>query len=451
MRKYGTYDWIAPPPAVRLVVKNQFREQVKTRRQAVPWSFRLESFFTPKRTLALTGAVAFSAILVMGFVLFSLLTESPTLNATMTHIAGSVEVQVAGNPRWQQLEGGTELKAGDRIRSGIAAEATIQFPDDSIAILGENAQLAILQLTAPNRHGGQFVVLHQYLGQTEYDIQPQDPETSWFEVATSSANVTVVGTKFTVEVTEYQSTLVSVQEGIVEISGQESAIVLEAGQIASVLPQSKPVYGILNGAPAQPCRPTQDNERNNSCFTSDDESDAELSSDGALLQLIVPEATPSPTGSPSGEPTTVLTSTISAEPTHAAANPLETRTPQPSATSSTPPTYDATATRLPWLTVTPPSPPTFSPATSTVPPPANPPLQPTSTPAQPTSQPPSQTPPPPTVPPPSATPPPPSATPLPPPSSTPLPPTPTLLPPTSTSVPPTTTPPPPTPTPPPYP
>ncbi len=422
MRVYGTYDWIAPPPAVRAVVKNHFREQIKLRRRKARWSFRLESLFTPRRTLALTGAVAFLAILVMGFVLLSLLTESQTLYATMTDLAGPIEVQAAGNPQWQQLADRTELRAGDRIRTGIAAKATLHFPDDSIAELGENAQLAILQLTAADEHGGQVVVLHQYLGRTEYNIEHQDPDNSWFEIATSSATVTVVGTKFTVEVTEHQSTLVSVLEGVVEISGQDSALLLEKGQIASVLPQSEPVFGILTGASSQPCRPAQGTERDNSCFTGNDESGSDPSPGAALPQLVVPAATPTPDSILTGPPTSMPTATLAGEAAITATPPKGTDTPQPSAT----PFYDATATALASLTATP-----------TSPPPTDPPAQPTSMPAQPTS-------PPPTSPPDTPTPPPP-------PTSTPVPPTPTPVPPTSTSMPPTATPLPPTPTPPPYP
>jgi hypothetical protein len=243
MRLYGDLDWIAPPPEVVSVVQQQFRQQHRPLPQRKPQRRRLDSIFVSRRMLAVAGALAVVTIVLMGYLLAVLLTQHPSLTATASQVAGLMEIQPAGDPNWKRLIVGSEIGQGDRIRAGIAGEAQIRLPDNSLIMVGDKAQLAFLQLAETDANGGQSVVVHQYIGIAEYNIEPQELGSSWFEVETSSAELKVVGTKFSVEVTDLQTTLVTVEEGLVEITGLETKIVAQNGQTVNVRPKSEPVIG----------------------------------------------------------------------------------------------------------------------------------------------------------------------------------------------------------------
>ncbi len=471
MRSYGRVDWVAPPPGLRAVTRNSFSAHFRPKKQRFQISVWLDSLFTPKPALAMAGAVALVAIVAMGVVLLSLLAQSPELTATVAGVNGLVEFQDARNREWQPLDAGTELSAGDRIRSGADGKAVLRFPDDSAAEMAANSQLAIFRLSAARRGEGQITVLHQYVGRTQYDIQPQTSDSSWFEVETSSASVKVIGTVFVVEVTEYQATLVTVDKGTVEVSGEGSTLFVEEGQVASILPQSEPAMGMPTLASNGPCiqQPKAQDQ-----ITCDDGATADGSSafstvfspmlnslgtlvagtvDASITPTVIGQLTASASSTPlndgtptayppgTGTPSTITPTSLTPTPDGTApaqSTPTPTSPyPYPTATPTSPPPTLPPPTAPPsQATSTPPSPPTSPPPTS--PPPTSPP--PTSPP--PTSPPPTS--PPPTSPPPTSTSPPPTS---PPPTAPP----PTSPPPTPTSPPPTPTPPPPTPTPPPYP
>jgi hypothetical protein len=402
----------------------------------------------------MAGAVAMMAIIALGLALMTLVGQSPELAATVADVNGLVELQPAGSSRWLLLRTGAELQASDRIRSSADGSAVLRFPDGSVTEIGADTKLAIVQLSTTPTGEGQIVVLHQNIGQVRYDIQPQNPDKSWFEVETSSASVTVVGTKFSVEVTDSQITITSVAKGTVEVSGDGSTIRIEAGQTANVLPGAEPAFGTPAPHNPSPCALLGETRIQEICSETAEEIGSTAALTGTSQSIAFPEGTITTTaGIPTpatvlGLPTPSATASSTADATPTATyppgtSPTATETP-PSGTQPTATPPEATPTSggsiPPPPTATHP-PPTSIPPTATAPPP-------TSTPIPPTPVPPTSTPYPP---PPTSTPPPPTPTP-PPPTPTPVPPTP--VPPTATPVPPTPVPPtpvPPTPTPPPYP
>jgi hypothetical protein len=407
--------------------------------------------------MVMAGALTLIVLVMVGTALATLMGQDDPLTARVDHASGVVELNSSGSEEWLRVQAGVELQAGDRMRSGIESMAVLRFPDESITELGENSQLSILQLATSRSGDGQIAVLHQYEGQTVHSVKPQNPDYSWFEVETSSASVTVIGTEFAVEVTAFQATIVTVSKGVVEVDGQGAVLQVEAGHVASVLPGSEPVLGLPVTAQLPTCvqdtaiiePPVCDDELQDGDMASpspgplldqesgpgSDTSAADLNATATSGSQLTPTPTPTPikgmapTSTPfaGGAPTISTMTPPSENPTEEGAAPYEPTT-TPTGPSSPPPTatpYYPSATATPVQ-------PTAPPQSSTPLPTA---LPPTSTPF-------------PTVPPPTSTPPPtsppPTSTPPPPPTATPVPPTPT-------NIPTTATPPPPTPTPPPYP
>jgi hypothetical protein len=153
-------------------------------------------------------------------------------------------MRAAGSDEWLPLQQGMELQASDRVRSGDDSQAALRFPDNSVTELGANSQLSILQLRTPRSGEGQIVVLRQNIGRTRNEVEPQVSAASRFEIETPSATVIVKGTLFDVEVTESGATLVTVMEGFVEVTGEGSGAVVQAGEMASVLPDAVPAIGV---------------------------------------------------------------------------------------------------------------------------------------------------------------------------------------------------------------
>jgi hypothetical protein len=445
-----SYDWQAPPAGLQAIPKRQFREYFSPVERKSKLSIWLDALFAPKPRFALAGALALMTIVAMGIALLTLMGQSPEMSATAAGVTGLVEIKPAGSHEWLLLQRDAELRASDRLRTATGASAVLRFPDDSVTEMGADTQLAILQLSPTKNGEGQIVVLHQNVGQTRYAIQPQTQADSWFEVETSSASVTVVGTEFSIEVTDSQITLVKVTEGVVELGGEESTIRVEAGQEANVFPGAEPAIG----APSHlsPCAPPAETDIQEACSATTDGSGLTTGPDGSELSWETPESTPA--GGPFsatvfGQPSPTATATPTSNGTPTATYPPGSTTPASTTPTGTPegastPTATApTSTPTSGASVPPQS--TTPPPTAPIPPDTPTPIPATSTPMPPTPVPPTSTPIPPTSTPIPPTPVPPTSTPYPPPTSTPVPPTATPPPPTATS------PPPPTPTPPPYP
>jgi hypothetical protein len=237
-------DWVQPPDALRAIARRSYREHYRPLARSSPWPGWLSAILAPRPQFVMVGAAALILLVTVGVVLVALVGQEPSLMASVTEVTGLVEMKRAGSDEWQAIQVGTELKASDRLRSADDASALLRFPDRSLTDIAGNTQLTILQLRTPRSDEGQIVVLRQTLGNTRYDVQPQESPESRFEIETPSAKVSVVGTIFMVDVTESGGTLVTVMEGFVEVSGEGNSTVVEAGDLASVLPGKPPAPGV---------------------------------------------------------------------------------------------------------------------------------------------------------------------------------------------------------------
>lgn len=113
--------------------------------------------------------------------------------------------------------------------------ATVPLPDGSTATLSSGTTLKF----NPKFVNGREVHL---VGEGRFDVRAGAAE---FKVTTETAEVTVVGTSFTVTAFGQAGTHVMVREGKVRVRGMldipnRPGLVVEAGQSARVLPNSQP-------------------------------------------------------------------------------------------------------------------------------------------------------------------------------------------------------------------
>lgn len=123
-------------------------------------------------------------------------TQFATKPATLTSGNG-VQVQVPGK---NALDGyaGQELHGGDLITTGGMGNATVTFADGSIAELGANTGVTVLQSYLDGQHFSPlYTVLRQVRGVATYTVH----HGSRFDVTTPAATAGARGTKFKVTVT----------------------------------------------------------------------------------------------------------------------------------------------------------------------------------------------------------------------------------------------------------
>jgi hypothetical protein len=332
-------DWVQPPDEIRAIARRSYRDHYRppVRKSTLPaW---LEVVLAPRPQLVMAGAAALILLVVVGVVVLALIGQEPSLTATVAEVTGLVEMQSAGSDQWKPVAVGTELKASDSLRSGADAGAALQFPDASETELDSNSLLSILQLRTPRSGVGQIVALRQNLGHTSNNVQSQDSADSRFEIETPSAIVAVRGTTFDVAVTESGATLVRVSEGFVEVTGDGEGTVVQAGEIASVLPGASAALGVPLPSAAPTSTPVLVQA-------------TEPSAGDASTEIASATATPEPTPTPTPTVVVFYSATPTPAPPQATSPPAQPTSPPPPQDTATPEPVETKKTP-PGLTRTP--------------------------------------------------------------------------------------------------
>lgn len=152
--------------------------------------------------------------------------------AALSDIRGLVQVQ-SSDGSWQNVTAATTLHAGQRLQTGSLSGATLTFYDGSVATIGPDAELWIDALNA-NPDDVRVIALTQWAGITDHKVAKSEAEGSRYEVRTPTATSVARGTEFTVMMTADLSTRVNVDEGAVDVTGQESTVLTVAGQTTAV-------------------------------------------------------------------------------------------------------------------------------------------------------------------------------------------------------------------------
>jgi ferric-dicitrate binding protein FerR (iron transport regulator) len=196
-----------------------------------------------RRRLLVPSALAFAAAL--GLLLMSVARSGPFARAPepktplarlapalpepgrVTPISGSLRIQDV-SARERELSASAPLLRGERVSSGPKSQAVVQLASGARATLSERSSL-VLEET------GQDQALRLSSGRVELSVPPLGPHS--LSVVTTSARVTVVGTRFSVTVepvsAQLARTCVSVTEGRVAVAAASSNVVLGAGALWS--------------------------------------------------------------------------------------------------------------------------------------------------------------------------------------------------------------------------
>ena len=164
-------------------------------------------------------------------------------NSVILAVEGKVEVSPLGSGTWTAGETNQVLKVGDQIRTGFRSRATLRLSD--LTVLRMN-QLTTLQIQAP-KVANNKPVLDLKSGGTYFLGRDKPTETEFRTPQTSGA---ILGTEFDLVVTDDGRTIVTLLDGIVQLSNEQGQIQLNSGEQGLVRqgqpPQKTPVIEAIN-------------------------------------------------------------------------------------------------------------------------------------------------------------------------------------------------------------
>lgn len=267
--------------------------------------------------------------------------------AVLASHSGLVEVLPIGADAWLPVSGTMLVEAGDRIRTGAEGAAVLTFFDGSVTELRPMAELSIARMRSQRTGGEKVIVLHQWLGESRYRVEPLVDETSRFSVQTASVVASVRGTVFTVTVAPDGTTHVEVEEGVVEVQTLETSVLVNGGE-EFLAPSPAGSVTPITDTPAEPSgtstSPTPTETPTTSSATESPEPLAltETAQTPALDATQTTEGitTPQPTSTEGEAPTTTE------GPAPTATEPFSTET-EPSPTDTKPPTEESPPTGTP--------------------------------------------------------------------------------------------------------
>ena len=183
---------------------------------------------------------------LIGFLLLSLAsacwveareeTEAPL--GKIEHMKGGVSVQ-RRDGREAKGETGMALYPGDQITTGKLAEVQFVLPPGRQFRLGPEAQVSIDELSSSEGEDQQ-PVMRLVLGYLWSKIQKLTGRKTAFDLHTPTAVMGVRGTEFETVVSLDAASLVSVDEGKVELDADGETVIVEQGKMSEVEFDGKP-------------------------------------------------------------------------------------------------------------------------------------------------------------------------------------------------------------------
>ena len=96
--------------------------------------------------------------------------QQPPVSAELKRVIGRVEVLKKGQTQWIPAVVGARLVEGDDIRSFSGAQAELEMPDGSSALLVENSRMLITKLEYDPQNQTRFVLMHLVVGKVRAAI-----------------------------------------------------------------------------------------------------------------------------------------------------------------------------------------------------------------------------------------------------------------------------------------
>jgi hypothetical protein len=154
--------------------------------------------------------------------------------AVLDDIHGFVEIQDEAG-EWTAVSQTTTLAAGQRLRTGAFSHASLTFYDGSQAQLGPKSELSLDAVDAQlPENGFRTVVMTQWLGESEHDVQFRNDSGSRYEVKSPNGTGIARGTTFQVLVTADLRARYTVIKGRVDVTGLNVTVFVTAGQTSAI-------------------------------------------------------------------------------------------------------------------------------------------------------------------------------------------------------------------------
>jgi len=161
--------------------------------------------------------------------------------ALLTDFYGLVEIRI--DEAWQIVSEDTILTAGTHLRTASFSSVSLTFKDGSLAQIGPNSELSIETLAADPVTGTREIALLQLSGESSHNVVPLETATASYQVDTPSARGQVEGTQFHVRVDPEQTVWV-VEDGAVEVSGENETVYVGAGEMTRVMIEEEPTHPV---------------------------------------------------------------------------------------------------------------------------------------------------------------------------------------------------------------
>lgn len=154
--------------------------------------------------------------------------------ATLYQLEGQIETRSNSSAVWQPASAGTQVQAGDQVRTGPLGRATLIFFDGSITTLENNTEVAVVQLDTRRNNTDKVIILRQRLGETHSHVRVPADQLSHFVIKTPAAVTSARGTEFALDVEENGDTHLIVVEGTVSVTTKGFTTSISAGEIESI-------------------------------------------------------------------------------------------------------------------------------------------------------------------------------------------------------------------------
>jgi tetratricopeptide (TPR) repeat protein len=154
-------------------------------------------------------------------------------DAVLKTVSGKVDVSPRGETAWSPGRTNQHLKVGDRLRTAVDSEATLQLSDLSILRVDELTTLAI----QPPETAGRRPVLDLQSGAAYFFNRDKPSETQF---RTPSASGAVRGTEFNIAVKANGRMELALLDGQVDLTNNQGTLQVASGQEAVVDPGQAP-------------------------------------------------------------------------------------------------------------------------------------------------------------------------------------------------------------------
>lgn len=202
-----------------------------------------------RRALVLQWTPATAALLALliigGLALQTWLGTRVPQTATLYQLDGPIEVRSNSSAVWQPAPSGMRVQAGDQVRTGPLARATLIFFDGSITTLENDTEVVIVQLDTRRNNTDKMIILRQRLGDTHSHVRIPADQVSHFVIKTPAAVTSAQGTDFALDVEDDGDTHIVVVEGTVNVTAKGSTTSVSAGEIESI-PSALPLFDQSN-------------------------------------------------------------------------------------------------------------------------------------------------------------------------------------------------------------